>query len=562
MSTPFSNIVDLFSYLEELPVKRLHKIKTHIEKIIKDKTPADRLAARNYNVNDYVSYHRNFVSDNDALPIVESLKNCQKFQESSETSSNTKTLWLSKTTEDYNWTSLKSGFVTKNSAVAISNFPEVNKLMDSVNEMLGSDLNSCLVSFYPSEKSGIRMHDDYEHNMDNDQPIAVVSFGAKRAIQFYHNYQAPTEDPVKELLPDDRSLYVMKAGCQELFRHKVPSVNENVGQRFSLSFRRILRPNGTPRKLPLAPPVSRMAFSTPRAASLNRLLVTTSPTVPPMSTSWFDREPSAPATNILSDSQFALMATPVHGRVPSAPPSNPTIQNMPHETQPIQPKPDSPGQVVPNRKICLLLGTSITKWVKPELISDIYTEFINVSHGGARIKNRKPGHRVPDVGEMIENFACSNPEKVPRVRQVIVSVGTNDIIHYRTDNGRKSLATPGNMAVFSKPLENVVNRLRYHFGNDVTICFQSVLPMRNLYTYTVKNFLGFNCLLKEICHNMGCRYLDWFNLFLDADGYDINFSLFADNVHLNRDGYNLIHRCLKNLVDSDRFSNFYKFYQN
>ena len=130
------------------------------------------------------------------------------------------------------------------------------------------------------------------------------------------------------------------------------------------------------------------------------------------------------------------------------------------------------------------------------------------------------------------------------------------------DNARKSLATPGNMAVFSKPVENVVNRLRYHFGNDVTICFQSVLPMRNLYTYTVKNFLGFNCLLKEICHNMGCRYLDWFNLFLDADGYDINFSLFADNVHLNRDGYNLIHRCLKNLVDSDRFSNFYKFYQN
>ena len=59
---------------------------------------------------------------------------------------------------------------------------------------------------------------------------------------------------------------------------------------------------------------------------------------------------------------------------------------------------------------------------------------------------------------------------------------------------------------------------------------------------------------------MGCKYLDWFGLFLDADGHDINLNLFADNVHLNRNGYDLIHKCFKNVVDSDRFSYYYNKY--
>ena len=551
MSTVISNIVDLFSFLEELPVKRLQYINTHIEKIIKDKTPADRLAVCNLNVNDYVSYDNDFVSENDAQPIIESLKSHPKFRVSPE-SSNTKTLWLSRTTEDYNWTSLKSGKVAKNKAVPFSDFPDIDKLLDSVNERLGSDLNSCLVCFYPSVKSGIRIHDDYEYNMDNEQPIAVVSFGTKRGIQFFHNYQAPTEKPLLELSPEDKSLYVMKAGCQELFRHKVPPASDCVGERFSLSFRRIVKANNTPRKLPPVPSAPRFDVTTPRAVPRTQLFT---PSATPVSTQWSERIPSVPPLQLLNDSQFALMSTPEHGRFPISQPGNVAVQNRPCETQTTPPN-------LPIRKICLLLGTSMTKWVKPDLISDIYTEVINVSHSGARIKNRRSGHRVPDVGEMIENFASTNPEKVPRVNQVVVSVGTNDIMHYRKDNGRNCLATPGNMEVFSKPLQNVVRSLRYVFGKDVSICFQCVLPMKNIYTYTVENFLGFNNLLRELCYNMECKYLDWFGLFLDAEGHDINSHLFADNVHLNRNGYDLIHKCFKNVVDSDRFSYYYNKYNH
>ena len=80
--------------------------------------------------------------------------------------------------------------------------------------------------------------------------------------------------------------------------------------------------------------------------------------------------------------------------------------------------------------------------------------------------------------------------------------------------------------------------------------------MKNLYTYTVANFLSFNDLLQKLCFNLGCRYLNWFKFFLDSEGHDINKNLYADNIHLNRNGYDLIHRCFKNIVDRDRFSYF------
>ena len=559
MCSDVMNMVDLFKCVDNLPIKRLQKLRDHIQQLIKDKTPADRAAASQLNVDDFVSYHQNFVDKVDVIPIVRSLKNCEKFQSSTKT----ETLWLSQTNEDYEWVSRKSGKVTKNCAVPISNFPEINNLLNSVNKMLDSDLNSCLVCFYPNEKSGIRMHDDFEQNMDNSQPIAVVSFGAERSIQFYNNYQAATEDPVKELHPENGSLYVMKARCQELFRHMVPPATEYIGERFSLSFRRIIRTASTPRSLPL-PPMSARAGSSllatpikPRPSSLNLFRSPTRPSAPPASP-WTACDPSAP--------NASLLLGPSQSRpIPSAPPADSSFVNVPlpnqssHASAPVQ---GNPFQDISHRKICLLLGTSMTKWVNPELVSDIYTEFINVSHSGARVKNRRPGQNVPDVGEMLENFVAVNPEKVPRVNKVILAIGTNDIRHYRTDNGRQALATPGNMSVFYKPLENLVKSLRYFFGRDVVINFQCVLPMRIMYTYTVANFLNFNHLLQELCFNLGCTYLDWFKYFLDSDGCDINKHLYADNVHLNRNGYDIIHRFLKNVADTDRFSYFHKFYQH
>jgi hypothetical protein len=343
--------------------------------------------------------------------------------------------------------------------------------------------------------------------MDSNQPIAVVSMGATRTVEFLHNYQATTQTPVKSLGVQDNSLYVMKPKCQEYFRHRVPSSKEPTADRFSLSFRRIITKDAAP----IAADSVGLSSSAPVAVS------------------------AAP-----------IRHAPIRTDMGTSPVNPQKLQHLPRVSRPT---PASPN----DRKITLLLGTSMTYWVKPDLLSDEHSEFINISHRGARIENRSPGGRIPDFGEMIENFSTTNADKIPRVEQVILNLGTNDLRHYRVDNGRGRRATPGDVSKFYHPIINLIKRLRHHFGAKVRICFISVLPMKNMYTYTATNFLNFNQQLQSICSEMECCYLDWFPYFVDSEGYDFNKKLYSDPVHLNRDGYELLHKGLKYAVDVDGY---------
>ena len=196
-----------------------------------------------------------------------------------------------------------------------------------------------------------------------------------------------------------------------------------------------------------------------------------------------------------------------------------------------------------NRDITLLFGTSTTKWINTSFLSDDKTEFINVSQSGARVKNQKWYNKVPDVGTLIDNFAHLNSEKVSRVKQVILSMGTNDI----------KFLSKGSVNMFQGHIEQLIHSIRYHFGKDVHICIKSVLPMRIMYTYTVKNFLDFNEMLQHISYCMGCTYLDCFGYFLDEQMRDINRGLYVDPFHLNGYGYKVLEKCLKEAVDVDRY---------
>ena len=161
---------------------------------------------------------------------------------------------------------------------------------------------------------------------------------------------------------------------------------------------------------------------------------------------------------------------------------------------------------------------------------------------------------------MLNTFVDTNHNKVPFVTQIILSLGTNDIKYFRRENGRNKCATPGNMRVFYKPLTNLIKSIRYFFGNNVKICMQSVLPMRAQYTYTCANVLNFNSLLKSICNELDCFYLDWMHLFVNEDASDYNKRMFSDFCHLNRFGYDLLHRCLKSAVDGDRYRNYHNYF--
>ena len=535
MASPTVNPINLYAYFETLSVKHLQRTKTFLEELIKNKTTEDCNAISELDINDFISYHKNFINDTECETILNNFRHISKFNQNSDTSSNTKSLWLSRTDEPYDWSSKKSGKTTHNKALPITDFPRVNELLDKVNQELGSDLNSCLIAYYPDGTSGIRLHDDFEHTLDNDQPIAVVSIGAKRPVEFFHNHQAPTESPVSSIEVESSSMYVMKAKCQEFFRHRVPAVGNCYIERFSLSFRKIMTKSDNASEI-----LPKVKVGYLLGAQSKMSDASTSPVK--YNVAMFENLAKSSTSNGFPNNR----PEPPTMITPSAPPANKVNSAVPTFEPAIASAP-----IYDNRNVTLLLGTSMTRWVKPEILSDSFTEFVNVSHSGACIKNARPGHRIPDMGEMVQKFAATNVDKVPRVKHVIVSVGTNDIKHYRTDNGQGKTATPGDMRRFHKPLSNLVKSIRYHFGSDVRISFQSVLPMRLMYSYTATNFLNFNLLLNSICSEMGCYYLDWFHMFLDGQKFDHNRELFSDPFHLNRRGYDLVHKCFKRALQYD-----------
>ena len=216
------NILNLYSDIENLSVKQLHRTRLFIDQLIKDRTPEDKLFISNLDANDYVSYEPEFINNQEHDSLFQDISSIDKFKPSNTNSSNTKSVWLSTSSQSYDWTA-KSGLKYVHDAVSIEKFPSIYSLLQKVNGALKSNLNSCLLTLYPNGGSGIRLHDDCDPPMDNTEPIAVISLGSTRTIELFQNYKSPSLKPCKSLNVSKNSLYVIKAGCQKYFRHRVPS---------------------------------------------------------------------------------------------------------------------------------------------------------------------------------------------------------------------------------------------------------------------------------------------------------------------------------------------------
>jgi alkylated DNA repair dioxygenase AlkB len=100
--------------------------------------------------------------------------------------------------------------------------------------------NICFLNRYDTKKSGLGWHSDNSSSMDGTHPIAVVSFGAEREIW----WKLQTE---KGVIPESNkqklhngSLFVMPAGFQDLYFHRIPRSDKDVGTRISLTFRKYI----------------------------------------------------------------------------------------------------------------------------------------------------------------------------------------------------------------------------------------------------------------------------------------------------------------------------------
>ena len=231
--------MDLNSIFDNLSLDNLLTCQKLLDAKIKSAKAAHRAEAKNKKVEDFVELFEDpvlvfgkgdEVLSEGLLAEIESLS-------LKAVSGSTSSKWLSSDNEAYTWAS-RSGRETVKEPIAINSFPCIMELMGKINGKCEADMNSCLVTLFPDGRSGIRLHQDDEDEMDPGSPICVFTVGEERKVEFLSTYQASSETPILTIIPKEGSVYTMKPGCQSFFRHRVPTVKSPVGRRYSLSFRK------------------------------------------------------------------------------------------------------------------------------------------------------------------------------------------------------------------------------------------------------------------------------------------------------------------------------------
>lgn len=138
--------------------------------------------------------------------------------------------------------------------------PSIKALMDTINEHLDNAGNdACLITMYDSGKVSLPLHsDDEDDTIDHNHSISVFSMGDTRTIQFCSKVN---KEPLKSFELHDKSLLIMKPGCQQHLKHEVCS-SDNAGARISLSFRKLTPVpdiKSTPLSSPGPPPLDYMS---------------------------------------------------------------------------------------------------------------------------------------------------------------------------------------------------------------------------------------------------------------------------------------------------------------
>jgi DNA oxidative demethylase len=116
----------------------------------------------------------------------------------------------------------------------------VTHIMDDLNRDYNSEYNVCFLNYYKSEKEHLGWHSDDSPEMDKTHPIAVISFGAERDIwvrEKGHTGEIPKENKYNL---SNGSLFIMGAGMQDLWQHKIPKGDRPLPGRISLTFRKYI----------------------------------------------------------------------------------------------------------------------------------------------------------------------------------------------------------------------------------------------------------------------------------------------------------------------------------
>src|SRR6266849_2898760 len=110
---------------------------------------------------------------------------------------------------------------------------ELSDLRQRVEEVTGTNFNSCLLNLYHNGNEGVAWHSDDEKALGKTPTIASLSFGAERKFCFRHKRTGETAS----LILESGSLLVMKDATQANWAHSLPKSKKIKTPRISLTFR-------------------------------------------------------------------------------------------------------------------------------------------------------------------------------------------------------------------------------------------------------------------------------------------------------------------------------------
>lgn len=122
----------------------------------------------------------------------------------------------------------------------VANFDELERIRQQVQSLTGVVYNFVLINRYKDGKDGVGWHADDERQIDQEKPIASVSFGGSRKFDLRLT-KSPQVKTRFQLSHGD--LAVMHPGCQTHCQHQVPK-QANAQPRLNLTFR-VLKQSST-----------------------------------------------------------------------------------------------------------------------------------------------------------------------------------------------------------------------------------------------------------------------------------------------------------------------------
>ncbi len=212
----------------------------------------------------------------------------------------------------------------------------------------------------------------------------------------------------------------------------------------------------------------------------------------------------------------------------------PIIHNIQHATSITPAASHTAASHKPKRRrTTVLFGTSMTKYIQPNKLGFRGRKVVNISQSGAKINDV-----YDNVRDFYENHEAA---KSNDVEKVIFSIGTNDVKFCRYG-----------VSHLKKHIVRLIDLTKNIFPAAI-ILFQSCLPIKPIYSYIPKNVVEFNRLLRNLCLDYNCVYIDCFKDFLTRDTRYQNSDLFYDWLHLNRQGNGVLSTWLKYVVNENSY---------